>query len=84
MFCIKNKVLKNVAAAFGVVLWVGALSPEILVKPGIGCILDADGKELTVEDAKDFMEAYFYGNTGSDEEPNVEITYRFALLEMLE
>lgn len=72
------------AAAIGVVLWVGALSPEILVKPGIGCILDADGKELTVEDAEDFMEAYFYGNTGSDEASNVEIKYRFALLELLE
>ncbi|MDE7322701.1 MAG: hypothetical protein K2N73_08170 [Lachnospiraceae bacterium] len=84
MFWIKNHFIKNMLAALGVVLWVGALSPEILVKPGIGCILDADGKELTMEDAEDFMEAYFYGTADSDEETKVEIKYRFALLELLE
>lgn len=84
MFCIKNHFLKNVLAALGVVLWVGALSPEILVKPGIGCILDADGRELTMEDAEDFMESYFYGNNDSDEDTKVEIKYKFAFLELLE
>ena len=84
MFCLKNRFLKNVLAALGVVLWVGALSPEILVNPGIGCILDADGRELTVEDAEDFMEAYFYGDAGSDEGTKVEIKYKLAFLELLE
>ena len=84
MLLFKNKYMKNMLAALGVILWVGALTPEILVKSGTGCILDENGKELTAEDAKDFMEAYFYGNTDSDDGTEVKIKYKFALLELLE
>lgn len=79
-----KNVIKNVLAAFGVILWVGALSPEIFVKPGTGCILDENGEELSAEDAEEFMEAYFYGNADKDGKEKVTIKYKLALLELLE
>lgn len=71
--------------AFGVVLWVGALSPEIFIQSGLSCILDENGEELTAEEAEKFMESYFYGNRNenSDQDATVEIQYKFALLEWL-
>lgn len=75
-----KKYLKNALMAFGVVLWVGALSPEIFIRTGLGCILDENGEELTADDAKEFMESYFYGN--ADENAAVEIQYKFALSEL--
>lgn len=80
-----KKYLKNLLMAFGVVLWVGALSPEIFIQSGLSCILDENGEELTAEDAEKFMEAYFYGNANGkqDEDATVEIQYKFALLEWL-
>lgn len=79
-----KKILKNTVIAFGVILWVGALSPEIFIKSGTGCILDENGEELTAEDARDFMEAYFYGKKGLEEDASVEITYKLAILELFE
>lgn len=76
--------LKNVLAAFGVILWVGTLSPEIFVKPGAGCILDENGQELSAEDAEAFMEAYFYADKGETGDGKVKIKYKSALLEWLE
>lgn len=75
-----KKYLKNALMALGVVLWVGALSPEIFVRTGLGCILDENGEELTADDAKKFMESYFYGN--ADGNATVEIQYKFALSEL--
>ena len=74
----KNNI-KNILMAFGVVLWVGALSPEIFVQSGLGCILDENGEELSAEDAKEFMESYFYENSDT----SVEVKYKFELLEWL-
>ena len=51
-----NKYLKKTLAALGVILWVGALSPEIFISSGLNCILDENGEELTQEDAAEFME----------------------------
>ncbi|MDE7479282.1 MAG: hypothetical protein K2M91_15335 [Lachnospiraceae bacterium] len=82
MFLLKKKYLKNILAVLGVILWVGALSPEIFVKSGIGCILDKNGEELTAEDAQEFMESYFYAGNNEDDENAVEIQYKFALLEL--
>ena len=78
-----KKYLKNMLMALGVVLWVGALSPEIFVQAGLGCILDENGEELTAEDAEEFMEAYFYGNQAKEND-TVEIKYKFALLEWMQ
>lgn len=81
-----KKYLKNMLTVSGVVLWVGALSPEIFIQPGPGCILDRNGEELTEEEAGQFMEAYFYGKThkNQDEDTTVGIKYKFALLEWLQ
>ena len=77
-----KKWLKNILMVFGVVLWVGALSPEIFIQSGRSCILDENGEELTAEDAEEFMEAYFYGNAGKNADDTIEIHYKFALLEL--
>ena len=79
MFLCKNW-LKNIVTALGIVLWVGALTPEIFTQLGRGCILDENGEELTAEDAEAFMESYFYGSQEAGSA--VEIRYRFALLEL--
>ena len=51
-----NKYLKKTLAALGVILWVGALSPEIFISSGLNCILDENGEELAPDDAAEFME----------------------------
>ncbi len=79
---LRKKYLKNILAVLGVVLWVGALSPEIFIQSGLSCILDENGEELTAEEAEKFMESYFYGNEDTD--ASVEIQYRLALLEWLQ
>ncbi|MCI8967090.1 MAG: hypothetical protein HFH75_05825 [Lachnospiraceae bacterium] len=79
MFLFK-KYLVNTLMAFGVVLWVGALSPEIFIRTGLGCVLDENGEELTADGAEEFMESYFYGDTDAD--APVEIQYKFALSEL--
>lgn len=78
---LKKKFLRNILAVLGVILWVGALSPEIFVKSGLGCILDENGEELTADDAEEFMESYFYGSHNEDDENAVEIKYKLALME---
>jgi len=80
---LRKKYLKKTLMFFGVILWVGALSPEIFVRSGLGCILDENGEELTVEDAEEFMDVYFYGDQAEAKNP-VEIKYKFALLEWLQ
>lgn len=76
-----KKYFRNLLMILGVVLWVGALSPEIFVNSGTGCILDENGEELTTEEAKEFMESYFYRDTEKEEEAAVKLKYKFALLE---
>ena len=71
-----QKLIKNTVIALGVILWVGALSPEIFIEPGNGCILDENGEELTPEAARDFMEAYFYAD---EEDKEVKIRYKLAI-----
>ena len=73
--------MKKALAVLGVILWIGALSPEIFVNSGLNCILDENGEELTQEDAAAVMESYFYGSEGQDGKDAVEINYKFALLE---
>lgn len=81
----QKKRIRDLAAALGVVLWVGILGPEIFVSPGTGCIVDENGEALSAEDARDLMERYFYGSCDADgeEEAEVDITYKIALLELL-
>ena len=46
----------------------------------IGCILDENGEELTADEAKEFMESYFYSDIEQEEEA-VKLKYKLALLE---
>jgi len=79
MFLFK-KYLVNTLMTFGVVLWVGALSPEIFIRTGLGCVLDENGEELTADGAEAFMESYLYGDTAAG--APVKIQYKFALSEL--
>lgn len=81
---LRKKYLKKILMVFGVVLWVGALSPEIFIQSGLSCILDENGEELSAEDAREFMESYFYGNADKGADSTVEIKYKFALLELFQ
>lgn len=73
--------MRNMILLIGAVLWIGALSPEIFINPAIGCIFDAEGGELDKEEARKFMEAYFYGGSGGQDEP--ELRFKFGILELL-
>lgn len=72
--------MRKTLLSLGVILWVGALSPEIFIKSGVGCIFDENGNALTAEEADTFMEEYFYGNNASDGSRNVR--YKIALSEL--
>lgn len=74
----KYKSMRRWMAAFGVVLWIGALSPEILIKTGDGCIFDENGEALTQEEAADFMESHFFGR-GTDAK---NVKYKIAITEL--
>ena len=65
--------MRNMLLMLGVVLWIGALSPEIFIDSTGGCIFDEEGNELSREEAQAFMESYFYKNkTDSAESPKLE------------
>lgn len=65
--------MRNMLLMLGVVLWIGALSPEIFIDSTDGCIFDEEGNELSREDAQEFIESYFYKNkTDSEESPKLE------------
>ena len=57
--------MKRILAALGVILWVGALSPEIFIKSGGGCIFDENGEALTGTHTID-GETYTFGPAGAD------------------
>lgn len=73
--------MKKTLVLLGVILWVGALSPEIFIKTGLGCIYDENGDSLTADEADEFMEEYFFGNNASGSGHNLK--YKIALSELL-
>lgn len=76
--------IKKFAMVLGVVLWVGALSPEIFVKLGDGCIMDEDGNALTQEEADAFMQSYFLEKDSDKETESNKITYKIALAKLFQ
>lgn len=75
--------MRNMMMLLGAVLWIGALSPEIFINPASGCIFDDEGNELDKEEAREFMEAYFYGGkNGRQDEP--ELKFKFRIMEFFE
>jgi len=73
--------VRNLILMLGVVLWIGALSPEIFIDVAGGCIFDEEGNELDREEAQEFMELYFYNNkTDGIENPRLE--FKFGIAEL--
>lgn len=73
--------MRNLMLMLGAVLWIGALSPEIFVDAGAGCIFDEEGNALDREAAQEFMESYFYGSDkDGSESPRLEFKLGFMEL----
>jgi len=71
--------LKRVFLTLGVIIWIGALSPEIIVKSGEGCITDKDGNSISVEETQQFMESYFFDNHNSIDGKEIKSDVKFRL-----
>ena len=65
----------------GLLLWIGAVSPEIFIEGGMGCIKDENGQELTRQEAQALLEDILYGE-GFDEETT--IVYKSKILEWIQ
>lgn len=64
----------------GILLWIGAVSPEIFLEGSMGCIQDVSGKELTRQEALTLLEEVFYGD-GKEQETT--IIYKSKLWEQI-
>lgn len=74
--------IKRLVTIIGVVLWIGALSPEIFVKSGEGCIFNENGEALSEAEAQEFMEKYFYLDENLEDEP-IKIKFKLGFLDWL-
>ena len=74
--------MRNMILMFGVVLWIGALSPEILIDGASGCIFDENGNALDEEEAQEVMELYFYKNK-TDDRQSPKLEWKLGILELL-
>lgn len=73
--------IKTLFAMTGILLWIGAVSPEIFVEGGMGCIKDENGEDLTRQEAQALLEDILYGEVSMDE--NV-IVYKSKILEWIQ
>lgn len=73
--------MRNMILMLGVVLWIGALSPEILIDGASGCIFDENGNALDEEEAQEFMEIYFYKNK-IDGRQSPKLEWKFGIVEL--
>ena len=73
--------IRTIITMAGILLWIGAVSPEIFIEGGMGCIKDSNGKELTSQEAQALLEDMLYGEL-SDEEN--EIVYKSKIMEWIE
>lgn len=72
---------KTIFAMIGILLWIGAVSPEIFIEGGMGCIKDENGKELTRQEAQALLEDMLYGE---DSEQENTIVYKSKILEWIQ
>lgn len=75
--------MRNLILMLGVVLWIGALSPEIFVGSTAGCIFDEDGNELNEEEAQAFMESYFYRDEKCDK-TSPALEFKLGVMKLLD
>ncbi len=73
--------MKTIFAMAGILLWIGAVSPEIFVEGGMGCIKDVNGKELTRQEAQALLEELLYGDLPEQE---MTIVYKSKILEWIQ
>lgn len=73
--------MKTIFAMAGILLWIGAVSPEIFVEGGMGCIKDVNGKELTRQEALALLEELLYGDLPEQE---MTIVYKSKILEWIQ
>ena len=73
--------IRTIVTMAGILLWIGAVSPEIFIEGGMGCIKDSNGKELTSQEAQALLEDMLY-NEESDEEST--IVYKSKIMEWIE
>lgn len=77
-----REIIKQFVLTAGILLWIGALSPEIFIETGLGCLTDKNGEEITRQEAEAFLETFFYSDENDDEE--IPIEYKSLLLEWLQ
>lgn len=73
--------MKTIFAMAGILLWIGAVSPEIFVEGGMGCIKDVNGEELTRQEAQALLEELLYGDLPDQE---MTIVYKSKILEWIQ
>lgn len=73
--------IKKLFAMTGILLWIGAVSPEIFIEGSMGCIKDENGRELTRQEAQVVLEDILHGERSGDE--NV-IVYKSKILEWIQ
>lgn len=73
--------IKTIVTMAGILLWIGAVSPEIFIETGMGCIKDADGKELTRQEASALLDEILYGDVSEEEST---IVYKSKIQEWIQ
>lgn len=73
--------MKMMLTMAGILLWIGAVSPEIFIEGGMGCIKDINGKELTRQEASALLEELLYGGLSKQE---MTIVYKSKLWEWVQ
>lgn len=73
--------IKKLYAMAGILLWIGAVSPEIFIEGSMGCIKDKNGRELTRQEAQVLLEDILHGERSEDEKV---IVYKSKILEWIQ
>ncbi len=73
--------IKTIVTMAGILLWIGAVSPEIFIETGMGCIKDANGKELTRQEASALLDEILYGDVSEEEST---IVYKSKIQEWIQ
>ncbi len=72
---------KTIFAMMGILLWIGAVSPEIFIEGSMGCIQDENGKVLTRQEAQALLEDMLYGEAPEQENT---IVYKSKIMEWIQ
>lgn len=73
--------IRTMLTMAGILLWIGAVSPEIFMEGGMGCIKDSNGKELTSQEAQALLEDMLSGELSEEDSM---IVYKSKIMEWIE